>query len=226
MIDAKDLLKLQAFPEELYNELSLATLTAYSTYLLSQLELPATLENVAVVNYKLFPRKFAMVGWPQFPDVNRTNRSVLQMRPKYRNWATSITARGIFLNDRGIAEAHALCNRLGMPRFQDASAAAVASPVASARGPKRLTRTLHPEDVLEQVRKSKLFCIYEQGRWPEAEAIDVIDFLGVYDHTPSIEKRRRLRELRRHAEQLEDDAVKEFIDLVSSTFKPYLNRGE
>src|SRR5438105_1995381 len=113
--DTAEVLNLIPFATAKYDELSLASLTAYSVYWLMQWGLPTTLENVSVLNFRLFPAKFAMVGWPRFPDVNRTNRSVLQMRPKYRNFATSITNKGIFLNERGVEEAQALAKRLGDP---------------------------------------------------------------------------------------------------------------
>ncbi|HEY5176412.1 MAG TPA: hypothetical protein VII95_12695 [Terriglobales bacterium] len=220
---SKDLLKLSPFPSEKYEELSLATLTAYSVYWLTQWELSTTLENLAVLNFKLFPTKFAMVGWPEFPDVNRTNRSVLQMRPKYRNFATSITNKGVFLNGRGVDEAQSLIGRLGTPSFCDGSALPVEMPIARVRGSGRPT-TVHAEDLVAKVKRSRLFQAYKGGRWADAEPIDLINFLEVYDHTPSDEKRRRLRSFETAANEMKDAEVSEFLEAVSSTFRSYLHR--
>lgn len=222
-VEPPNLLKLEPFPEERYDPLSLAALTAYSLYWLSQWGLQTTIENVAVLNFKLFPSKFAMVGWPQFPDINRTNRSVLQMRPKYRNLATSITDKGILLNERGIDEAEALLVRLGSPKFQDGSTPPLQFPISRSRGTGRPS-TIHPEDQVAHVKQSKLFQMYEAGQWENTEPIDLVNFLGVYDHTPSEEKRRRMHQFQLAAKQTGDEAVQKFLDLVSVKFHGYLHR--
>lgn len=218
-----DLLKVSPFGTDKYEGLSLATLTAYSAYWLAQWGLPTTLENLAVLNFKLFPTKFAMVGWPVFPDVNRTNRSVLQMRPKYRNFATSITNRGVFLNERGIAEAQSLIEKLGTPRLADGSTPPVEVPIGRIRGSGRPT-TVHPEDIVAKIRDSRLFKTSKGAGWADAEPIDLINFLEVYDHTPSEEKRRRLREFQMAAKELKDGEVQQFLEAMSTRFKSYLHK--
>lgn len=56
-----------------------------------------------------------MVGWPEYPDAFRTNRSLLQGQPKYRNWLTGAASTGFSLNDRGLQRAHDLIATLGPP---------------------------------------------------------------------------------------------------------------
>lgn len=221
--ESLDILRLVPFAVTTYDDLSLTTLTSYSVYWLTRWGLATTLENVAVLNFKFFPTKFAMTGWPQFPDVNRTSRSVLQMRPKYRNFATSITNKGIFLNERGIAEAEALLRRLGNPMFEHGTASEVEVPIARVRGSGRPS-TVHPEDLVAQVRKSKLFVSFREGRWNDVEAIDLINFLEVYDHTPGKEKRRRLKAFQLAAKETKDAEVARFLENVASKFKNYLHR--
>ena len=223
LAESIDLLKVSPFATEKYEDLSLATLTAYSAYWLAQWGLPTTLENLAVLNFKLFPTKFAMVGWPVFPDVNRTNRSVLQMRPKYRNFATSITNRGVFLNERGIVEALSLIGKLGTPVLADGSTPSIEAPITRIRGSGRPT-TVHPEDLVAKIRNSRLFKMRKGDAWLETEPIDLINFLGVYDHTPSEEKRRRLREFQMASNELKDTEVQEFLEALSLRFKSYLHR--
>src|SRR3972149_6090882 len=87
--DKGGLLKLRPFPTSRYERYALTSLTACCVCWLQRWRITTSLENVAVASHRMFPVKFAMVGWPQLPDITRTNRSVLQMRPKYRNLATS-----------------------------------------------------------------------------------------------------------------------------------------
>lgn len=120
--DKGDLLKLRPFPTSRYERYALTSLTAYCVYWLQKWRVTTSLENVAVASHRMFPVKFAMVGWPQLPDITRTNRSVLQMRPKWRNLATSSAGKGVFLNQRGLKEAEALIARIGPPLIGDRSA--------------------------------------------------------------------------------------------------------
>jgi len=220
---AADILQLEPFAIQKYEPMALTTLTAYSVFWLSEWGIQTSFENLAVLNFKLFPAKFAMVGWPQFPDFNRTNRSVLQMRPKYRNLATSMTKKGVFLNENGMREAEAVTSRLGSPVSQGARKVSSQSSIASVRGASR-ARTIHPEDQISKLKRSKLYQLFQEGRWQEAEAIDLVNFLEVYDHTPSKEKVRRLSEFRQAADQLVDQAVQTFLEQVRLKFQSYLHR--
>jgi hypothetical protein len=66
--------------------------------------------------------------------------------------------------------------------------------------------------------------MYSDSRWSEVEAIDLIGLLGVYDHTPSKEKKRRLRDFKNAAEELKDAKALEFIKAIENSFSAYLSR--
>src|ERR1700730_2552561 len=99
---ARDLLCIVSKPPGVYQPrgFSLPHLTAYSIHWLTEWEIPTTYENIGVLNARLFPAEFALVGFLEFPDVMRTNRTLLQMRPKYRGFATSDPRRGVFLTHK------------------------------------------------------------------------------------------------------------------------------
>jgi hypothetical protein len=220
---AKDLLKLTPYSSDAYDSYALTSLTACSIFLLKIWELLPSYENIAIVNYRLFPIKFAMVGWQEFPDMNRTNRSILQMRPKYRNLATSITDKGVFLNERGVLEAKSILSKLGSPKIGDNVALEIDSTFKAEPKGKR-ARSVHPEDFIQKLRGSMLYKYYSASKWAEAETIDLIGFLGVYDHTPSTEKRRRLKDFKLHARELNDVDALNFLDAVEQKFDTYLSR--
>src|SRR6266545_7704558 len=97
---------------------SLPHLTAYSIHWLTQWEIPTTYENISVLNARLFRAEFALVGFPEFPDAMRTNRTLLQMRPKYRGFATSDPRRGVFLTQKGREAAAKIMEAVGAPTFE------------------------------------------------------------------------------------------------------------
>ncbi len=221
----EDLLKLRPFVTELYSRYALTSLAAYGVFWLQEWNITTSLENLAVACQRMFPVKFGMVGWPQFPDINRINRSVLQMRPKYRNLATSSPRKGVFLNQNGLAEATAISAKLGPPLFEgEASSGGELEGVRAERGRSAKPRTLLPENLLEQARESELYRLHSASQFDEAEAIHLIDMLRVYDHTPSREKRRQLRELVEAAQEVGDREMGDFLGRVGERFARYLNR--
>jgi hypothetical protein len=223
-INKEDLLTLHPFKANDYNSLSLTSLTAYSVFWLAQWGITTTLENISVINHRLFPEKFSMVGWAQFPDLNRTNRSVLQMRPKYRNFASSASDKGVFLNDNGLQEAYSLIKKFGNPAFKNKKDFSPVLEIKQTQKDGKRSRSVHPEDVVLRIRNSKLFMLYKDNMFFETEAIHLIGLLGVYDHTPSKEKKRKLRELLDYANEIEDKEIVDFLKLVENKFDRYLNK--
>ncbi len=115
---ARDLLKTDPKEKGNYRGFSLVHLTAHSVYWLTQWGIPTTYENVSVLNGRLFPADFSMQGFPELPDAFRTNRSLLQMRPKYRGFATSDPREGVHLTEIGKTEAIAVIATIGPPPFE------------------------------------------------------------------------------------------------------------
>lgn len=218
-IDKDDILKLVPFNVNLYKNISLTSLTAYSIYWLSEWGIATSYENISVVNSKLFPGKFSMVGWSQFPDAFRTNRSLLQMRPKYRNLAYSAADKGVFLNDNGLKEAKALINSLGAPTISDKEISF--SRVERGRGK---SWSVHPEDAIKKIKQSRIYNLFKEGMFESTEAIHLISLLGVYDHTPSKEKKRKLKELIDFSKEINDKEVFGFLIQAQKKFEKYLNK--
>jgi len=144
------------------------------------------------------------------------------MRPKWRNLATSVTGKGVFLNEQGIMEAKAILSKLGPPKLGAASGVETLPVIKAERGEKQ--RTIHAEDLVKKLKGSRLFRLYTESNWQDAEAIDLLGLLGVYDHTASKEKRRRLNEFKIHAKELDDAEALDFIKVIENSFRAYLSK--
>ena len=57
-----------------------------------------------------------------------------------------------------------------------------------------------------------------------AEAIHLIGMLGVYDHTPSKEKKRKIKEVIDFAKEIDDKEVQQFLIQAQEKFNRYLNK--
>lgn len=195
-----------------YEDASLTALTMYSLYWLHEWELRRTIEAVAVLNWRLFPDKFAMVGWPQYPDAFRTNRSLLQGQPKYRNWLTGAASKGFSLNDRGIQVALDLIDKLGAPVTNEGEALGhVATTNDFSSRTTARARSIEPKRELDRARSSRLFEKWGSGVMGDRDVIHVHSLLGIFEHTPAKMRERKMKDLERCAKDFNDEEMINFL---------------
>lgn len=223
--DEKELVTIAPLPAELYYDVPLTSLTAYSLYWLHKWQLPQTIESIAVLNWRLFPEKFAMVGYREFPDAFRTNRSLLQMQPKYRNLLTGAAVKGFNLNKAGTEKASELNEKLGAPKTGTGEALGTIERSAPRAKPSGLARSVEPEREIERVRESKIFSKWAQGIMADRDLIHVHALLKIFDHTPSKVRLRAMKDLQAAATKVEDEEVTRFLISVQKMF-PQIMRAD
>jgi hypothetical protein len=221
--NATDLLRIDPKRRADYSAFALVYLTAYSVHWLTVWEIPTTYENVSVANARFFPTQFSLPGFPQFPDAMRTNRTLLQMRPKYRGFATSDPRKGVFLSEKGRAAALKVLEVVGLPSFEGTVVAAEVVPDVH-QGAGGRERTRNPSQIVAESKSKLLFRRYKEGRFEETEIVHLLGLVSLYDHTPASEIRKALRQLRADAQIANDREFLEFLDRVEERFSVYLNR--
>jgi hypothetical protein len=223
---ARDLLKADAKEKKEYRGFSLVHLTAYSVYWLTQWGIPTTYENVTVLNGRLFPADFSMQGFPELPDAFRTNRSLLQMRPKYRGFATSDPREGVHLTEKGETEAIAVLTAIGPPSFEGKAAPASTMEIDPRRPNKDKEKSRNPAQIVQEMRNKILFRRFTDGKLAETDIVHLLGLVGLYDHTLPSQLRKAFSQLRKDAEELEDSEVLNFLDAVAERFHAYLHRPD
>ena len=123
------------------------------------------LEAIAILNWRLFPEKFSMVNFQEYPDAFRTNRSLLQMQPKYRNLLTGAATKGFSLNERGMDKAKELTQVMGVPTTSTGAALGTLQKETTRVSPKSAPRSIEPAREMLRIRESKLF-----EKWKVASA--------------------------------------------------------
>ncbi|HEY6167014.1 MAG TPA: hypothetical protein VI454_03165 [Verrucomicrobiae bacterium] len=226
-VDARDLLRVDPKDRNLYEscEFSLPHLTAYSISWLAAWEIPTTYENISVLNARLFPAQFALTGFPESPDAMRTNRTLLQMRPKYRGFATSDPRRGVFLTEKGREAAAKVMDAVGAPTFEGKQVEQSAAPEirTTVRGRER---TRNPAQIIADCKSKLLYRRYAEGKFEETDIVHFLGLVSLFDHTPPSEVRKALRQLRADAQAAADDEFLVFLGRVEERFSAYLNRAD
>jgi len=68
--------ELEQFPFDSYKGIPLKDLIVAGLAKLEENSIAATFENITVTMYKLFPERFALVGFPQYPDSDRVDNTL------------------------------------------------------------------------------------------------------------------------------------------------------
>lgn len=219
----RELEKVAAMEASAYEDISLAALVVYSLYWLHEWELRRTIEAITVLSWRLFPDKFSMVGWSQYPDQLRTNRSLMQGGPKYRNWLSGAAVNGFSLNQRGIEQAQELIEKFGYPQFGDGSRLNQTKR-PELIGKKTRARTIEPGREIDKARSGRLFKKWSDGVMGERDLVHVHTLLGVFDHTPTRIKTKKMKDLERAAEDINDKEMIRFLADVRENFPVLFGR--
>ena len=223
----RELLRIEAMPKasDRPRTFALPYLTAYSIHWLNEWDIPTTYENISVLNARLFPEEFALVGFPDLPDAMRTNRTLLQMRPKYRGFATSDPRRGVYLTNKGREAAAQVFQILGAPviagKIVEHSNDALTPPDMSHR-----QHTRDPRRILNDARQKLLYRRYKDAGVAEVDVVHLLGLLSLYDHTPPAEVKKAFRQLRNDAATVNDTEFEDFLDAVEQRFHSYINRTQ
>lgn len=163
--------KFKEFSFDAYSQIGLNHLLIYTVYTLQKDKQPVTFENIVVAAHKMFPAKFSLVSYPQYPDAARVQLVILHLGPKYVGWLTGKKKTAYHLNPRGLQavdEVNALLkgavdkdmklpgqNNLGISQDNIANRTAV-------------------ETRFNHIKDSKSYQIYKEGRYADIEDVSLV----------------------------------------------------
>ncbi len=196
-----------AFEPTRYEDLDLNRLIVFTLGWLRNERLPPSFENVSVAAFRLFPSKFSLRGFDH-PDSNRANRALLQLGPKYRNWAVGSPSTGYNLTPLGekvLIEARQL----------------VAGGSAE-RSPKRRGSpgyTWDPASELNDLKATDSYQRFRDGGIGRLKIDDVWHSLGAFRYTPKEAIRERFVALKSIAIGAGDSDALAFLDALRERFE-------
>jgi len=192
-----------------YKQMDNNRLAVYALGILEENGMPRTQEAISVALFLMFPEKFSMVGFPQYPDTERVNRTLLQLGQKYRNWATGNRHVGYTLNDAGH---HVL----------DQTKVFLRDPGLQA--PKKKTpriRTRDPNAEIMEIQESNLFRAFSTKHTENVNEYDFWELMQAFPYTPRAALRNRFKEMREAARLAANNQVMEFLRWVQGTYSKF-----
>jgi hypothetical protein len=202
--------QLPQYPESAYTAIDLNRLASFTVHCLQQQRIPTTFENIVVAAFRMFPAKFALEGYLEYPDAARVNRALLQLRPKYRNWARGNVQKGFVLTESGLAEVNRVNQLLSSP-----------TPSGTVEKRRRLKpRTMDLSRDLGSIMDSSLFAKWRDNRLNEGTVLELIDMLQAFVYTPPHALKQRVDGLENAALQVGREDLANFLKDVRRTFDP------
>jgi hypothetical protein len=202
------------FELKAYDHMGLNPLAAYAVNILATNGVPTTLENITVALFRLFPTKFSLPGFGEYPDSARVTRVLLHLTPKYVNWLIGNPTRGYALNDAGRIAALEATRELKSPNVLGSAMSSPKMLKRKAVKPPRFTY----EKERSRLLRSSAFQKYLEKRFHEIKVWEVYDLLGAAPYTPTPQLRNRMLELLQLADDVQDREVIEFVKLVLQHF--------
>jgi len=196
----------KAFQTSRYEGLDLNRLVVFTLGWLRDASLPPTFENVSVAAFRLFPSKFSLRGYDH-PDSNRVNRALLQLGPKYRNWAVGSTGTGYNLTPLGEKV-------LGEARQRLASG----SVAPDSKRRRSQGYTWDPATEISDLKNTEAYRRFREGGVGALNLDDVWHALGAFRYTPKEAIWERIVALKSIAAEARDSAAIEFLEALRNRF--------
>lgn len=208
----KVLAGLKRFPATNYDDFDLDRLVVYALFILEENKISLYFDFIAVILFKLFPLKFSMANFRQYPDTNRISKALRRLTDqKRRNWATGSIENGFYLTDLGREMAKQVSNSLKNPvKKRDRKPIVVSK-----------SRGKSPSDDIKEIRVSEAF-----KKWFSNEEVnnhEFFAFLKAAPYTPKQLLAEHLKKLRVSATTTKNKEVMEFLVWLEKKFSNLLS---
>lgn len=207
----KVVLKLKMLPLKNYQNIDLDRLVVYVLFTLEENRVPLYFDFIAVGLFKLFPRKFSMANFRQYPDTNRISKALRRLTDqKRKDWATGNIENGFHLTDFGHEMAKQVSNSLKNPLQVKNQKPII---VTKSRGKS-------PIEDMREIRISEAF-----KKWFSNENVNNHEFFAFLKAAPYTPKQLLLEHLNRlkvAANTSKDNEVIEFLSWLEKRFSNLL----
>jgi len=209
MKDKEKIKKLKPFDPPSYDTIDLDRLVIYTTVTLQKLGVELSLDNIIVGAFKLFPKKFSLLGYLEFPDATRVEKCLWRCKGKKRQWIGGKTPHGYLITDRTIIIADQTEAQL--------------SNTAVNKEQKVLSRTRRKELLMAELERSPAYSKYTIKEGDSISEADLCYLLqGTLDSSREL-LRKNFVSLKKLAEELEREDISKFLSWLEDRFQNFFN---
>jgi hypothetical protein len=212
MTDKDKIKELKPFDAKSYNPIDLDRLVIYATVELEKLGVELSLENIIVGAFNLFPKKFSLSGYLEFPDATRVEKCLWRCKSKKRQWIGGKTPHGYLITDK--------------TRLISVQTEAQLSNTVLKKEQKTPSRLRRKEGILKETKDSPAYSKYVSGKAESISEADVCYLLQGTLDSPRELLRENFLSLKKFAKELECEDVLIFLNLLENRFSFLFNTSE
>lgn len=202
---------LKAYPPHLYEGTNLNWLVLFSVGVLEERRIDLSFEHITIAAFKLFPKKFSLLTYPEHPDAKRVHDALWRCAYKNRQWLLGKTSQGFAFTERGRQELE-----LAKKALQEGYLAQR----------KTYSQTRRFEKLLAEVRAAPAYAKYLRGdrdKITEAECCHVLQGTLDSDRRVLSDNLTKLREM---AAGLDQTDIVGFMEWLAQRFARSLEMEE
>jgi len=209
MKDKEKLEELKPFIESKYNNIDLDHLIMYVIKELERIKVNLSYENAVVAAFRIFPKKFSLPGFPEYPDSNRVDQCLWRCSGKTRQWLGGKARQGFAITPK---------SRLIFKESED---------LLEGRKPtktKAHSQTRRKETILAETIESSAYKKFLEGNGnliTEGELCFLLQ--GTLDSEKDTLK-KNLDLLKMFANELEREEITTFLEWIEDHFKGFLRK--
>jgi len=210
----KRILEFKHFDLRNYANIDIDRLVVFGMYYLERKKIPLYFEHIAIALFKLFPKRFSLENFQQYPDIYRINNAARRLagsvKAKGARWANGNVENGFTLTETGREMAKQVEDFLNNPSKQLVKKVGVRS------------RGRSPADDVADVRRSSAFAKWQNDK-SSLTNYDIFPLLGAMPYAPKELLKNHLNYLKESAANLKDKEVLGFLGWIESKFSNIFN---
>jgi hypothetical protein len=197
--------KCKPLDENQYAHINNDRLILYAVELLEENRIEPTFEKVVLVAFKLFPKRFSLLGFPEHPDAKTVYYSLLHIAYYKRGWLSGNMKSGYNVTSKGKQILSQILTAMSGKVY-------VKKEVASRPERKEVY-------FVGLLKKSSAFQKYISGKADELTELEIRVMLRTRMDTPSEILRENFEKDLQYAQRIGESKVVEFLDYIKNSPK-------
>ena len=191
---------LKAFDRGVFSHIDNDRLILYVVSLLGESGVEPTFDKIAVAAFKLFPSRFSLIGFPQFPDAKRVHDCLWHCTYKTKMWLSGNPKSGFAITEKGRYVLNETKRRLS----------------GEVEASKEFNTKARRKEVyfVELLKKTSAFKKFTEGNNNSISSIEIRELLRVGNETSKEILKKNLLRYLEYAQKLEERHVEEFLKFV------------
>lgn len=208
MNDKVKIRKLETLDYAKYENIDLDHLIMYVINRLKKIKVDLSYENIVVAAFMIFPEKFSLPGFHEYPDSNRVEQCLWRCTSKIKQWLGGKTRQGFLITDR---------SKRIFKETDDLLSGIIHKKT------KATSQTRRKELILNEVLSSTAYKKYKDGN---ENLISEADFCFLLQGTLDSSKETlnaNYFSLKKYSEELKNKNIFDFLENLKKKFKSFLN---